>query len=128
MAQNINTVTINGNLVADPVLKTLPSGTVLCDMRVAVNGRSKKEGKWVDRPNFFNVKVWGPQGKSAASALSKGRTVVIGGRLEWREWSTTEGAKKSAVDVVASTVQYLGGKPKTEPAEADESYDYDGEY
>lgn len=112
MAQNINRVTVTGNLTADPSLNTLPSGTTVCDLRVAVNGRRKdnESGQWVDKPNYFNVKVWGAQGENAAKYLSKGRPVAVDGRLDWREWQDKEGNKRQSVDIIADTVQFLGGR------------------
>jgi len=112
MAQNINRVIVTGNLTADPVLNSLPSGTSVCDLRIAVNGRRKdnQSGQWVDKPNYFNVKVWGTQGENAAKYLSKGRPVAVDGRLDWREWEDKQGQKRQSVDIIADTVQFLGGR------------------
>ena len=110
-ATNINRVIITGNLTADPELRSLPSGTSVCKLRVACNTRRKDNstGEWVDKPNFFDVTVWGAQGENCARYLSKGRPVAIDGRLEWREWDSPEGQKRSAVEIIADTVQFLGG-------------------
>lgn len=112
MAQNINRVIVTGNLTADPVLNSLPSGTTVCDLRIAVNGRRKdnQSGQWVDKPNYFNVKVWGAQGENAAKYLAKGRPVAIDGRLDWREWQDKDGNKRQGIDIIADTVQFLGGR------------------
>ena len=61
----------------------------------------------MDKPNYFNVTVWGGQGENAARYLSKGRPVAVDGRLEWREWETQEGDKRQAVDIIADSVQFL---------------------
>ena len=53
--------------------------------------------------------VWGAQGENCAKYLSKGRPVAIDGRLDWHEWET-DGQKRSAVDIIAETVQFLGGR------------------
>ena len=110
MAGNINRVIITGNLTRDPELRNLPSGSKVCDLRVACNGRRKNgaTGAWEDDPNFFNVSVWGQQGENCARYLAKGRGVAIDGRLNWREWES-EGQKRQAVDIIAETVQFLGG-------------------
>ncbi len=110
-ASNINRVIITGNLTADPELRSLPSGTSVCKLRVAVNTRRKDgaSGEWVDKPNYFDVTVWGAQGENCAKYLSKGRGVALDGRLEWREWDTPEGQKRQAIDIIADTVQFLGG-------------------
>ena len=109
---NINRVVLVGNLTKDPELKSTGGGTSLCKLRIAVNTRRKDEtGQWVDKPNYFDVTVWGNQGESCAQYLSKGRPVGIDGRLEWREWEATDGSgKRQAVEVVAESVQFLGGR------------------
>jgi len=73
-ASNINTVVVTGNLTRDPELRSTPSGTSVCKLRVAVNSRRKDgaSGEWVDKPNYFDVTVWGAQGENCANYLSKG--------------------------------------------------------
>jgi single-strand DNA-binding protein len=105
---NINRVVITGNLTADPELRSTPSGTPVCSLRIACNTRRKSGDEWVDKPNYFNVTVWGGQGENVARHLTKGRPVAIDGRLEWREWETQEGAKRQAIDIIADSVQFLG--------------------
>ena len=111
-ASNINVVVVTGNLTRDPELRSLPSGTSVCDLRIAVNTRRKNgaTGEWEDKPNYFDVKVWGAQGENCARFLSKGRPVAVQGRLEWREWETQDGQKRQAVDIIAESVQFLGGR------------------
>ena len=73
--------------------------------------RTTLRGEWVDKPNYFDVTVWGAQGENVAKYCSKGRPVAIDGRLEWREWDDKEtGQKRSAVQIVAESVQFLGGR------------------
>lgn len=114
---NINRVIITGNLTRDPELNTLSSGTSVCELRVAVNGRRKDQqsGEWVDKPNYFNVKVWGPQGENAAKFLAKGRAVAIDGRLDWREWDDQQGNKRQSIDIIADSVQFLGARDGAAP-------------
>jgi single-strand DNA-binding protein len=111
-ASNINRVIITGNLTRDPELRSLQSGTQVCKLRVAVNSRRKDaSGEWVDKPNYFDVTVWGAQGENCATYLSKGRPVAIDGRLDWREWEAQDGSgKRQAVEIVADTVQFLGSR------------------
>jgi single-strand DNA-binding protein len=108
---NINRVVITGNLTADPELRTLPTGTSVCKLRIACNTRRKDSAssKWVDKPNYFDVTVWGGLGETVAKHTAKGRGVAIDGRLEWRAWETDNGSKRQAVEIVADTVQFLGG-------------------
>ena len=109
---NINRVVLVGNLTKDPELRTTGGGTSVCKLRIAVNTRRKDEtGQWVDKPNYFDVTVWGNQAESCAQYLAKGRPVGIDGRLEWREWDATDGSgKRQAVEIVAESVQFLGSR------------------
>ena len=67
-------------------------------------------GEWTEKPNYFDITVWGNQGENCAQYLSKGRPVGVDGRLEWREWEAQDGSKRQAVEVIADTVQFLGGR------------------
>ena len=111
-ASNINVVAITGNLTKDPELRSTPSGTSVCKLRVAVNSRRKdgQSGEWVDKPNYFDVTVWGAQGENCANYLSKGRPVAVQGRLDWREWESQDGGKRQAVEIIADSVQFLGSR------------------
>ena len=111
-ASNINTVVITGNLTRDPELRSLPSGTSVCKLRVAVNSRRKDgaSGEWVDKPNYFDVTVWGAQGENCANYLSKGRPVAVEGRLDWREWEAQDGTKRQSIEIIANSVQFLGSR------------------
>ena len=109
---NINRVVISGNLTKDPELRQLPSGNSVCKLRMAVNTRVKDRdsGQWTDKPNYFDVTVWGGQGENVAKYLSRGSGLIVDGRLEWREWESQDGSKRQAVEVVADTVQFLGSR------------------
>jgi len=109
-ASNINRVIVTGNLTRDPEVRDLPGGNAVCKLRIAVNTRRKEGDNWVDKPNYFDVTVWGAQGRNAGQYLSKGRPVAIDGRLEWREWEDKDGNKRQSVDIVADNVQFLGGR------------------
>jgi single-strand DNA-binding protein len=110
-ATNLNRVVLTGNLTRDPELRSLPSGTAVCSLRIACNTRRKgASGEWEDKPNYFDVTVWGAQGENCARYLSKGRPVGVDGRLEWREWETQDGQKRQAVEIVADSVQFLGSR------------------
>jgi single-strand DNA-binding protein len=115
-ATNINRVILTGNLTRDPELRNLPSGTAVCSLRVAVNTRRKdgQSGEWVDKPNYFDVTVWGAQGENCAQYLAKGRPVAVDGRLEWREWQDQQGNKRQSVDIIADSVQFLGSREGSE--------------
>src|ERR1044071_117252 len=109
---NINRVVLVGNLTRDPELRHTPSGTAVCSLRLAVNSRRKdaSTGEWDEKPNYFDVTVWGNQGESCAQYLAKGRPVAVDGRLDWREYEAKDGSKRQAVEIIADSVQFLGGR------------------
>ena len=115
-ASNVNVVVITGNLTRDPELRSTGSGMSVCDMRVAVNSRRKDQsGNWVDKPNYFDVTVFGAQGENCANYLGKGRPVAVEGRLDWREWEAKDGSgKRQAVSIIANSVQFLGSRGDNE--------------
>lgn len=110
MAGSVNVVVLVGNLTRDPELRAMPSGTSVCRLGLAVNERTKDPatGEWGERPNYFDIDVFGAQGENCAKYLTKGRQVAVEGRLRWRSWETQEGQKRSAVSVVANSVQFIG--------------------
>lgn len=110
MAGSVNVVVLVGNLTRDPELRATPGGTSVCRLGLAVNERSKDAttGEWGERPNYFDIDVFGAMGENCAQYLTKGRQVAIEGRLRWRSWESPEGQKRSAVSVVANNVQFIG--------------------
>jgi single-strand DNA-binding protein len=108
---NINRVVLTGNLTRDPELRSTGSGMSVCSLRIASNSRRKDgSGNWVEKPNFFDVTVWGAQGENCAQYLSKGRPVAVDGRLDWREWEDKQGNKRQSIDIIADSVQFLGSR------------------
>jgi len=111
-ATNINRVVLTGNLTRDPELRSTPSGMSVCSLRIACNTRRKNNstGDWEDKPNYFDVTVWGAQGENCARFLAKGRPVALDGRLEWREWQDKEGNNRQSVEIIADAVQFLSSR------------------
>lgn len=110
-ATNINRVVLTGNLTRDPELRSTQGGTSVCSLRLAVNTRRRSAaGEWEDKPNFFDITVWGAQGENCNRFLSKGRPVAVDGRLEWREFTDKQGNNRQTIDVIADSVQFLGGR------------------
>jgi len=106
---SINRVCISGNLTSDPELRSLPSGTAVLQMRMAVNDRRKNQqsGEWEDFPNYIDVVVWGARGESLSRFLSKGSKIFVEGKLRWHEWEDKEsGKKRSKIEVVADDVEF----------------------
>jgi single-strand DNA-binding protein len=131
----INTVVLVGRLTKDPELRSLPSGVSLCRLRVACNStRREAEGDYQERPNFFDVSVFGPHAESVNAYTRKGRRVGIDGRLEWHEWQTADHQTRESVSIVANCVLFLenpadhGSAEPTGPGSLDETdQDFDHE-
>jgi single-strand DNA-binding protein len=114
---NINHVMLTGHLTNDPELRPLPSGDRVCKLRIAINSRRRNPttGEMQEKPDYFDVVVFGNQGENAARYLHKGRPVAVAGRLDWRSWKTKVGLQAQAVSVVADTVQFIGSSPTDAP-------------
>jgi single-strand DNA-binding protein len=121
---SINRVVLVGRLTRDPELRSLPSGVSVCGLRIACSSsRKDAEGDYHERPNFFDVSVYGGSAENVSRYMRKGSRVAIDGRLEWREWETSDRSsgigqqKRQAVSIVAETVQFLdtpGGRREQE--------------
>lgn len=118
---NINRVVIVGRLTRDPDLRALPSGVNVSSLRVACNSsRREADGSYTERPNFFDVSIYGASAESVSRYMRKGNRVALDGRLEWREWES-DNQKRQAVSIVADTIQFLEGPG--ERAEGDDEDD-----
>lgn len=111
-----NRVILAGNLVRDPEIRYLPSGLSVTSFGIAVNSRYKQNNELKEDVSFFDIVVFGKLGENCAEYLSKGRPVLVEGRLRQRRWEA-EGVKRSKIEVVADGVQFLGS-PKGGAAEA----------
>lgn len=111
---DINRVALTGNLTRDPEARSTNSGSAVCNLRIASNTRRKdaSTGEWADKPNYFDVAVWGAQGENCARYLSKGRPIAVDGHLDWREYETQDRSKRQAIQIIADTVQFLAS-PQT---------------
>ena len=104
-----NKVIMVGNLAADPELRYTAQGTPVANLRLAVNSNVKSGDEWKEEVLFISVTVWGKQGESCSQYLSKGRQVLVEGRLQERSWEQ-DGQKKYKMEIVANTVKFLGKK------------------
>ncbi len=99
-----NRVILAGNLTRDPELRFTSNGIPVCDFGLAVN-RVRSKNEEVD---FFNITAWRELGETIANYKKKGDPILLEGRLQFRTWEAQDGSKRSAVDVVADNVQFLG--------------------
>lgn len=107
---SFNRITLVGNLVRDPELKYIPSGTPICSFAIAVNRKYKQGDDWKESTCFIDIETWGRQAETASEYLKKGRQVLIDGRLEQDRWEAQDGSKRSKHKVVANQIVFLGGR------------------
>lgn len=110
MARSFNQVILMGNLTRDPELRTTPSGQSVCSFSLALN-RSYKgaDGNWQEATDYVDIVAWAGLGERVAQYVTKGRPVLVSGRLQSRSWEQ-DGQKRSKVEVIAQDVTFLGGR------------------
>ena len=104
----VNKLTIIGNLVKDPELRSTTAGASVCGFTVAVN-RPKTQNNPDPGADYFNVSVWRNRGETCAKYLSKGRKVAVVGRVSIRTWEK-DGKHGATLEVDAEDVEFLSAK------------------
>jgi single-strand DNA-binding protein len=108
---SVNKVILVGNLGRDPELRYTPGGQAVANFSLATTERfSNKEGERQERTEWHRVVAWGRTGEICAQYLAKGRSVYVEGRIQTREWEDKEGQKRWSTEIVATNVQFLGGR------------------
>jgi single-strand DNA-binding protein len=103
-----NRVILAGNLVRDPEIRYLPSGLSVTSFAIAVNSRYRQNNELKEEVSYFDIVVFGKLGETCAEYLSKGRAVLVEGRLRQRRWES-----EGTMVVVAGGVQFRGGGPRS---------------
>ncbi len=107
---SVNKVILIGNLGRDPELRYTQSGQAVTNFSLATTDRfSNKSGEREERTEWHRIVAWARTAELCAQYLAKGRSVYVEGRLQTREWEDKEGQKRRTTEVVAQTVQFLGG-------------------
>jgi single-strand DNA-binding protein len=110
MARSFNQVTLMGNLTRDPDLRQIPSGQSVCSFSLALNRSYKgSDGNWQEATDYVDIVAWGPLGERVAQYVTKGRPVLVSGRLQSQSWEK-DGQKRTKLEVVANDVTFLGGR------------------
>lgn len=105
--QDVNSITLVCRLVKDPELRSTGGGTEVCSLRVAYTQNRKEGSQWVESAGFIDVTVFGKQAETVTKYLTKGRQIVVQGRLDFREWG--EGSERqSRTQIIANQVQFIG--------------------
>ena len=108
---NLNKVFLIGRLARDPELRYIPSGTAVATFTVATNrAYTLASGEKREESCFVRVVAWARQAELCGEYLSKGSQVFVEGRLQSRSWETPDGQKRSTIEVVAQSVQFIGAK------------------
>lgn len=116
MARSFNQVILMGNLTRDPELRTTPNGQSVCSFSLALNRSYKgSDGEWQEATDYVDVVAWAALGERVAQYVTKGRPVLVSGRLQSRSWEQ-EGQKRNKVEVVANDVTFLGNRGGGESA------------
>lgn len=97
---DLNLVALAGRLTKDPEVRTIKSGTSVCDISIACNRRKS------DEADFFDVTFWGKTAETAGSYLKKGRFITLQGHLKQERWETEDGSKRTKVAVVAESFNF----------------------
>lgn len=115
---SVNKVIILGNLGADPEARSTASGQIVVNFNVATNERwtKKATGQPEERTEWHKVVVWGRLAELCRDYLAKGRTVYVEGRLQTRKWEDREGHTRYTTEIVAQTIQFIGGPSGRERA------------
>lgn len=106
----MNSVNVVGRLTKDPELRHLPSGTEVCNMRIAIDRAGMKQDDGSYGGGFFDVDCFGKTAELCGQYMSKGRQVAITGELRWREWESEGGGKRQAVSILANRVTFIGNR------------------
>ena len=108
---SINKVVLTGNLTRDAELQYTQSGMAISAIGLAVNDRRKnpQTEEWEDKPNFVECTLFGKRAEGLAPYLKKGQKVGINGKLDWQQWETQDGSKRSTLKVIVNDLELLGG-------------------
>jgi len=106
-----NKVILVGNLTRDPELKAVSSGSSVCKFGIAVNyGYTKKDGSKAEEVYFGDCECWGKTGEVIAKYFTKGKPILVEGRLRTEAWDDKEGKKQSRTRILCERFEFVGGK------------------
>lgn len=109
---SVNKVILIGNLGKKPELRYTPGGQAVANFNIATNERwGGRDGQPAqERTEWHRIVTFGRTAENCGQYLDKGRSVYVEGRLQTREWTDKEGQKRYTTEIVAQTVQFLGGR------------------
>ncbi len=108
---SLNKVMLIGNAGKDAELRYLSTGTPKSEFSLAVNNRRKNPaGEWEEQTEWFNIALFGDQAERISQYITKGKSLYVEGRLQTRNWDDDQGVKHYRTEVIANTIQLLGGR------------------
>jgi single-strand DNA-binding protein len=110
---SVNKVIIVGNLGRDPEMRYMPSGDAIANVAVATSYKSKDKntGEQKELTEWHRISFFGKLAEIVGQYLKKGSTVYVEGRLQTRKYTDKDGVEKYSTDIVAESMQMLGGRP-----------------
>ena len=106
MLNNLNSIIVEGNLVRDPQLKTIPNGHQVCTFAVASNRFYRQNDETEKEVSFFEVETWSRLAETCGEMLKKGRGVRVVGRLKQDRWEDAAGKTQTKIKIVAEHVEF----------------------
>ena len=107
----VNKVILVGNLGKDPEMKYTNSQMAIARFSIATTEKKKDQsGNWVDQTEWHRVVTFGKTAENCNNYLKKGRQVYVEGRIQTSKWQDKEGKDRYTTEIIANTVQFLGGK------------------
>jgi len=108
---SVNKVILMGNLGRDPEVRFMPNGDAVCNFSIATTDSWKdKAGERQEKTEWHNIVMYRRLAEIAGEYLKKGRPVYLEGRLQTRKWQTKEGQDRYTTEVIADSMQMLGGR------------------
>ena len=125
---SVNKVMLLGNLGRDPEVRTFPNGDSVCNFSIATSTswKDKASGEKKEKTEWHNIVMYRKLAEIAGAYLKKGNSIFVEGSLQTRKWQTKEGQDRYTTEVVADTMQMLGGKSK--PSNSDDNFNQENEF
>ena len=122
---SFNKTILMGNLTRDPEIRSLPSGATVTNFGLAVNETwtDKASGEKREEVCFVDVDAWGRQGEVVLEYFSKGKPILVEGKLKFRTWEADDGSKRSKHSITLDRFSFVGSRNDSNGASSDEMGD-----
>ena len=108
---DMNKVIVTGRVTRDSELRQTPNGTPVTDVSVVSNRIWTKNGERQEEATFVDVTIWGKQAETLSPMLTKGRHIMVEGRMKLNSWETEEGVKRSKLTIVSENINLTPSNP-----------------